>query len=384
MKDKKNIKVCHFSSVHSIYDTRVYNRECVSMAKYFDVTLIAIGSFTGTKNGVKIIGINKTTNKLNRIFVTTIKVFAQAIKTDAQIYHIHDAEMLPFALLLVVLGKKVIYDIHENTKQDILLKPWISPLIKNILANTYDALLKLSSSYIHYITVLADEKFLPIFYAKKNQYTIVQNFANVEDMLKYRVEDRWNLQQNHIFYVGMIKDIYYNFDLLIDSVYELKQQNYKVYIHVVGYFGTNVVQHFNNNKNWKEVKEQIHFYGKLDMDTAYRISMQCKLGICLKNQPENILLSHERKFFEYLAVGLPSVFCNAKIYTDINKKYNIGIGVDLGNKIQIAQAIKSILSNEIEYKQMQQNCVSAVNEKYNWKSQEEILLNLYTSLCVSI
>ena len=47
-------KVCHFSSVHHVWDTRVFYRECVSLAKEFDVTLIAIGKgdFVNAGRGV--------------------------------------------------------------------------------------------------------------------------------------------------------------------------------------------------------------------------------------------------------------------------------------------------------------------------------------------
>lgn len=380
MEPTKNIRVCHFSSVHSIHDTRVFSRECVSLSKYFDVTLIAIGNFSGQKQGVRIIGIPLAKTKLERFFGTTFKVFVSAIKTEADIFHIHDAEMLPFALVLGLLGKNVVYDIHENTKQDILLKPWLKQDLKAKAARMYDALLKFSSRFVHYIPVVANDQFLPIFHVKHKQYTVIQNFADVDEMRKYKVEDRLILPNNHIFYVGMIKDMYYDFNVLIEAVHQLKQKGFIVFVHAVGYFGANVKHDFEDNKYWHEVKEQIHFYGKLSMDSAYKISMQCKLGICLKNQPEEILVSHERKFFEYMAVALPSVFCQSKIYKDINDKYKIGEAIDLKSAEQMALAIQIILSNEDEYRLMQANCIKASEEKYNWKSQENLLVNLYESL----
>lgn len=380
MEPNKNIKVCHFSSVHSIHDTRVFSRECVSLSKYFDVTLIAIGNFSGQNQGVRIIGIPKAKTKLERFFGTTFKVFVSAIKTEADLFHIHDAEMLPFAMLLGLLGKKVIYDIHENTKQDILLKPWLKPELKVKAAWLYDALLKFSNRFVHYIPVVANERFLPIFHVKPKQYSVVQNFADVNEMRKYRVDDRLMLPSNHIFYVGMIKDMYYDFNVLIEAVYQLKQKGFRVFVHAVGYFGANVKHDFEDNRYWKEVKEQIHFYGKLSMDSAYRISMQCKLGICLKNQPEEMLVSHERKFFEYMAVALPSVFCHSNIYTDINEEYKIGEAIDLKSANEMAEAIQKILNNEDTYRLMQANCIKASEEKYNWKSQEEILVDLYNKL----
>lgn len=81
-----------------------------------------------------------------------------------------------------------------------------------------------------------------------------------------------------------------------------------------------------------------------------------------------------------MAVALPSVFCQSKIYKDINDKYKIGEAIDLKSAEQMALAIQIILSNEDEYRLMQANCIKASEEKYNWKSQENLLVNLYESL----
>lgn len=377
------VKVCHFSSVHSIIDTRVFYRECVSLSKKFDVTLIAIGDFTGIKNGVNVIGIKKPKNRIQRFFFTILKVFYLAIKQDAKIYHIHDAEMLPFALILKLLGKKVIYDIHENTKQDILLKPWIPKNKKIFIANLYDLLLKFSGNFLHLIPVIANNRYLPIFHVKNNNYTIIQNFADSKQMSQYKIVDRNILSGNHIFYVGMIKDMYYDINRLIDALYLLKLKGEIYYLHCVGYFGSRTDKGFESNPNYSEIKNQIHFYGYLDMDTAYRISMQCKVGICLKNQPEEMLVSHERKFFEYISIALPSIFCNGKIYTEVLEKYKVGIAVDLTNADEIANAVHSLFTNNKLYKECVDACEQASENEYNWKNESEKLSDLYKQLLIN-
>lgn len=374
------IKICHFSSVHSIIDTRIFYRECKSLATDFDITLIAIGNFSGYRNGVKICGINKPKNRWQRIFSTIFNVFTLAIKENAHVYQIHDAEMLPFGLILSLLGKNVIYDIHENTKQDILLKPWIPSKRKHVIASLYDKLLQFSSNHMHYIPVVANKTFLPIFHVKPKQYTVIQNFADTGLMQQYRIEDRQMLNGNHIFYVGMIKDMYYDINKLIDALYILKQQGKTYYLHCVGYFGSRTDETFESNVNYQEVKSQIHFYGYLDMDTAYKISMQCKIGICLKNQPEEMIVSHERKFFEYMAIGLPAIFCNSKIYTDVLEKYPVGIAVDLNNANDISEAITQLFTNTEFYNTCVDACKKASNLEYNWQQEAQKLSLLYQNL----
>ncbi len=374
------IKVCHFSSVHSQTDTRVFYRECKSLAKDYDVTFIGIGNYTGKKDGVSMIGIPKPGNYFIRFFHTLFKVFAEAVKTDACIYHIHDAEMILFGIALSLSGKKVIYDIHENTYQDILLKPWLPAKLRFVFAFCYRLILKLGSNFMHYIVVIADPEFLKDFYVKEGQYSIIQNYADTDSLRKYRVINRSGLQGNNLFYIGMIRDMYYDIDKLFDALYILKQKGIETHLHCIGYFGAKTGKDFKRYKHWNEIKTMITFYGFLELDEAYEISKICKVGICLKNQPESMLVSHERKLFEYMAIGLPSVFCNSHIYFGLNQKCEIGLCVDLEKPEEIAIAIERILyTNELQ-ETFSNNNIFWSELEYNWKAEVQKLLQLYNNL----
>ena len=370
-------KVCHFSSVHHQWDTRVFYRECRSLAKEFEVTFIGIGNFTGVKDGVKLIGIQKPKNPWIRFVYTLFKVFIEAVKVDAQIYHIHDAEMIPFGIVLSLSGKKVIYDIHENTYDDILLKPWLPKSARIFFATLYNGLLRLGSNFLHYIVVIADPIFLPKFFVKPNQYTIIQNFADVEALIPYRVIDRASLEGNNLFYIGMIRDMYYDINPVLEAIYILKQKGIECRLHLIGYFGVNTDSGFESYKNWEHIKNQVIYYGFKEMDEAYKISMQCKVGICLKNQPQSMLVSHERKLFEYMAIGLPSIFCNSHIYTAVNNSYKIGVAIDLQNPVEIADSIEDLLKNPEKLNEWAQNNLTASKTKFDWKLEEETIISLY-------
>jgi len=376
------IKVCHFSSVHHVWDTRVFYRECISLANEFDVTLIAVGNKTETLNGVNIIGIKKPTNIFIRFFYTIFKVFILAVKQDAQIYHIHDAEMVPFGIVLRILGKKVIYDIHENTYDDILLKPWLSRPLRLIVAKCYNLLLFIGAKFLHYIVVVADPKFLIKFFVNEHECTIIQNFANSDELSDFVLEDRAALPGNHLFYVGMIRDMYYNIDPVIEAIYMLKQKGIVCHLHLIGYFGSKTNHSLETVACYSEVKDQINYYGFLDMNAAYKIAMQCKIGLCIKDQPESMLVSHERKLFEYMAVGLPSIFCNSSIYKEVNTQWQIGIGVQLKNSEEIAKAIETLLTNPNELNKLAINNVRAAQMHFNWHLESTKLLGLYHQLLV--
>lgn len=377
------VKVCHFSSVHHVWDTRVFYRECSSLAQDFDVTLIAIGNECVEKNGVHIIGIPKPSSFLQRFLFTIWKVFYLAVKQDAAIYHIHDAEMVPFGMILGILGKKVIYDIHENTLGDIQLKPWLSAGQKKWTGWAYRWFLQIGKQFMHYVPVVANPKLLRDFYVSEEECTIIQNFADIDELAPYQVMDRGGLEGNHLFYVGMIRDMYYTIDPFLEAIYLLQQQGKICELHLIGYFGVNAETGFAHLAYWNAIAQQIHFYGFLDQPKAYEISKQCKVGLCIKNQPDNMLVSHERKLFEYMCIGLPSIFCDSAIYCNLNNEFQIGIPVDVQQATAIAQALEVLLGNKALLTTYAANNIKAVREKYNWQLEYARLKSLYLQLLIS-
>lgn len=65
-----SIKVCHITSVHQRYDTRIFHKECTSLANAgYNVTLlVADGKKEEVRNGVKIVSANSVpTSRYKRI-----------------------------------------------------------------------------------------------------------------------------------------------------------------------------------------------------------------------------------------------------------------------------------------------------------------------------
>src|SRR5690606_37668892 len=120
----------------SRYDTRIFLKECASLANNgFSVSLIvADGKKHEQKNNVAIYDIGASKDRLDRMRNVTSRVFKKAVELDAEIYHLHDPELIPIGLKLKKLGKKVIFDAHEDLPNQILSKHYISPLIRKPLS----------------------------------------------------------------------------------------------------------------------------------------------------------------------------------------------------------------------------------------------------------
>ena len=138
----KLISITHLTSVHTRYDTRIFIKMCSSIAsnKNFEVNLVvADGKGNETKNNVNIIDIGaKTGGRISRMTTTAKKIYTHAKALDSDIYHLHDPELIPLGLKLKKIGKKVIFDSHEDVGKDILSKEWISIYVRKIMSEIYE------------------------------------------------------------------------------------------------------------------------------------------------------------------------------------------------------------------------------------------------------
>ena len=166
------MKICHLTSAHSTFDTRIFHKECKSLAKKYRVTLICQGDKDEVVDGVFIKAINyNPQNRLLRMTSSVFFTFKKAINIDADIYHFHDPELIPVGIALKLKGKKVIYDIHEDYPAAILSKSWIHKYLRKIISNLFSTFQNLSLKIFDGVITVHDEIFQKI--KKFNDNTII-------------------------------------------------------------------------------------------------------------------------------------------------------------------------------------------------------------------
>ena len=102
------MKICHITTVHKQNDIRIFLKECSSLAKLYETHLIVINGQNSTLNNVHIHGVQvEFSNRLQRFTKAVRSAYLKAVEINADIYHIHDPELLRITRKLKRQRKKV-------------------------------------------------------------------------------------------------------------------------------------------------------------------------------------------------------------------------------------------------------------------------------------
>ena len=365
------IKICHLTSAHTRYDVRILVKECSSLAKiaHYDVSLIVADNLGNErKNNINIYDVGKFEGRLNRIFRTTKKVLKKAIELDADIYHLHDPELIPAGVQLKKLGKKVIFDAHEDVPKQLLGKPYLNKALLKILSKSFSIFESYACKKFDFIvtaTPFIKNKFLQI---NKNSLDI-NNYPIIGELA---IEVSWSEKKDEVCYIGNIAKI-----RGIEEVVKAMEFTKNIKFNLAGRFTEKEVEEeVKSYHSWAKINE----FGNVDRVEVAKILGISKAGIVTFYPLPNHVDSQPNKMFEYMSAGLPIIISDFPFWREIVDKNRCGICVDPMNPEEIAKAIDFIISNPKEAEKMGLNGKKAVIEKYNWPMEESKLLKIYKEL----
>jgi len=361
------MKIAHLTSVHPRYDTRIFHKMCKSLSKRYDVNLIvADGKGDEVKDNIKIFDVGKSNSRLNRILNTTKKVFNKAIEIDAEIYHLHDPELIPIGLKLKKLGKKVIFDSHEDVPKQILAKHYLNKTIRKIISRFYSfyEISKLKKfDYVIAATPFIRDKFLKsgIKSIDINNFPVFKEYENI--CPKYT--------NNTLCYVGTL----YKTRGIKEIVKAVEDLDVKLII-AGKFYDKEYEKEVKSLKGWK----QVDFRGFVSQDKIKEILLNSIGGFVTLYPTPSYLEAYPVKMFEYMASGLGVIASNFPLYKSFIEDNRCGICVNPLDINEIREAIKYFINNKNEIKEMGARGKKMIKEKYCWEREEEKLFEIYEKL----
>ena len=363
------MKVCHITSVHDSLDDRIFLKECVSLAKAgYDTYLVAYGE-SNTVSDVKIVGIGeREDSRINRVLRGAKRIYEEAVRVDADIYQFHDPELLPYGIKLKKLGKRVIYDSHEDVPRQIMAKDWIPKPFRMIISVLFEKYEKTSAKKLD--CVITATPHIAKEFEKAGAHTeVVKNYPILQDI--HGKNEDYSARENIVCYAGGLTE----------------QRGITDIIKAVGRCHAKLLLAGDIESGYKEELSALdgysnaEFLGFLNREQVESMYNRSRVGLCVLRNTPNHVNALAIKLFEYMAAGIPIVCSNFPLWIDIVEKNGCGICVEPGNPEKIKEAIQYLLNNQEEAKKMGDAGKEVVKEKYNWENEKMILLQVYSRMC---
>ena len=355
-------KICHFTSAHDALDDRIFLKECLSLKKAgYEVYIVAKGS-DDIKDGVTIKGCGFSKNKLQRLFIFANHVYKIAKSLDCDVYHFHDPELLPNGIKLKKLGKKVIFDSHEDVPAQILDKEWIPSPFRKIVSKWYK---KYESKAVRKFdaVVVATPHIAEQFERRTRKIVVIHNYPKLDDIVFH--EKTFEQRERIACYAGGINELRGE-KVMLDSMKNID--------------ATLILAGEHNKCGLENGIEKVIYTGKLNRKEVNELYGKARLGLVILLPAHNYVESLPIKMFEYMAAGLPFVASDFPLWKKIVDENNCGICVNPLDLNAVSEACRFLLDNPEKGQEMGRKGREIVMRKYNWNIEEEKLLEFYKKL----
>lgn len=362
-------RVCHITSVHPANDVRIFYKECLSLTKHYETYLIAPNVEDSQIEGVLLRGVTLSTNRLWRQFQLG-RVLRKALKINADIYHLHDPELIRVGLVIHLHGKKVIFDSHEDVPMQLLTKEYLPHWSRNLLSRIYAFIEGFCLSRYNALVTVTPSIFDRLKRINPNS-TMVTNYPQYQSLPH---------QYGHsgtpfVCFAGEVAERYMH-----ENILESLRHTPANYLLAGRVFVDSYFQRLQRSDIWCRVE----YHGILPPNKVKNLYQRADIGLVLLDYSPNVGYHKGTlgvlKMFEYMMAGLPVVATDFELWKEIIEAHHCGICVNPHDTNAIAEAINYILAHPDIAQQMGENGRKAVKEKYNWATQEPVLFELYHRL----
>ena len=356
-------KICHVTSAHQPFDGRIFERECTSLAKQYEVYMIVPNTDDCERNNVHVLGVHIPPGRVKRLLHLKY-IYRRMKEVDADVYHIHEPELIPYALKMKKKGKVIIFDSHEDMPAMILNMNYLPKIVRKVVSPLYE---KYENHSIRKFdgVISVDPRIVEKLKQHNSNTVMVTNYPQFKEIETIDRGDKAICFTGGIGYLWLV-------DNIIRSV-----ENIDVKVVLAGATTDDYIQRLKNLSGW----DKVDYRGHIPHKEALKIQQESFAGMALLDY--GIIVGGKwgtlgnTKLFEYMMAGTPIIATDFILWKEIINKYECGICVNPHDTNAIADAIKYLQGHPEEVKRMGENGKRASREEFNWSTQEKTLFDFY-------
>jgi glycosyltransferase involved in cell wall biosynthesis len=362
-------RVAHVTSVHPPDDARIFAKECRALAEAgYEVHLVAPGATESVVDGVRLHGLPRAPGRLRRMTSTVIGAYRVARSLRADVYHLHDPELIPAGLLLRAGGAQVVYDVHEHLPQQILSKPWVHVRARRGLAALADRGERIAARHLSAIVAAEPHVHDRLAGAARRAVTVM-NYPSLEEFAP--AIRPWDEKAMEVCYVGGLTEIRGAREM-VRAIARTSGT-----LTLAGDFSPpSLRDELESEPGWRQVAA----LGRVGRPEVAATMGRARAGLVVLKPVPKYLEATATKLFEYMAAGIPVIASDFPSWRAILDRHDSGVCVDPDDPQAIAAAIQRMLDDDETGSRMGGNGRRAVEQLYGWDGERDKLLALYEEL----
>lgn len=365
--------IIHITTVHQRMDTRIRLKQTATLARVLDTEVkLFVQDGLGdewVEDGCLLIHDTgkRSENRIARMTLGAWRMFNAVRKARPTIAHFHDPELIPWSMLIRLLGIRVVYDVHEDLPRQIVSKNYIPALARRPLAFAVGLVERFGSLFFDAIataTPSITERF------PEDKTVCVQNFPLPAEFSSMSTSPQ-SERSKKFAYVGGISEIRGTRQML-QAIDMLPGEG--VRLEMRGKFmPTEHQNQMQKEPGWARV----NFAGWASRPEVADLFEGVRAGLVLYLPVPNHINAQPNKLFEYMAGGLPVIASDFPLWRQIVETEKCGLLADPNDPIAISKAMRWIFDNPQEAEEMGRRGRQAVENRYNWDAEAEKLVDLY-------
>lgn len=373
-QDGVRARICLIHKVR-VPDPRSFYKEGRSLARAgFAVTIIGLFEQDETIDGVRMIGFKPPAGRLLGFLVTNWRIFRRALQMKADVYHFHNLDFVPWAVLLKVMSRAaVVYDIHEAFPEYMLLKTYLPKPVRKMVSVLIYLMEHGASKFFD--AIIPNDNYVARGF-KHPRNVVIYNFPTL-DFFKDAAPIPFDLRRFDLFYHGSLPK--YHVEIIMRIAEKLNSER------VPNTWG--LVTNDKETIAWatgefrrRKLDRNFVFLDYTDYLNVFEYLRSVRIGIIPLPPYKKFMKNIPLKMFEFMGCGIPIVLSDLPPSRQFIQGEGCAVAVEPDNVEEYARAISHLLKNSREAEGMGRNGMRLVFEKYNWGSEEAKLFRLYDHL----
>jgi len=358
--------ICQLATAHDVSDERVLHRMAETAAEFgYRSTFAVPYDGTAAHPNVALVSTGPRSHNMSGRVAAGIRLLIWAARSDADVFQFHDPDLLPAAILLKLMGRRVIYDVHDDYERNILARLAHKPRLACIASKLWWFAEKTAARAFDGV-VVADRHLAAKFGERSS--VILGNYprGNFTNRSRTEEEETFNL-----LYVGGVSRLR-GLGVVLEALKLIDIPELR--LHVVG-----------SGRDHSLIEQlradpRVILHGQVPWRQLYRYYERAHVGLALYQPiPSFVYYPGENavKILEYMAAGVPIVTSDFPGLRKFVKDDGAGLVVDPHDPEAVRDAIVELYQNEGARLAMGERGSHLFATKYNWEMHQEKLIELY-------